>query len=248
MVTESRELWQLLGQKPEKEGTFQKTSRKQPPAGRGYEQRNFHGEGPAVASFSARGLNGEGEDVPGLRGSLREGTGQGAQASGPSGISAGTPGQAGLGQGEVLTVGSPSPSPLGNGPGRLEPPSWNPASTLAPEEDARPRSRAASARGLCTVSECGPACPDSRLGSNSCQQTSVKCLRMRSAWGHVGRRDSVLWQSIEYQNENTRRDKHRCPWESAGTRVRTQSRPGNAKTSACAKRAWGVGGPSIETV
>lgn len=134
MVTESRELWQLLGQKPEKEGTFQKTSRKQPPAGRGYEQRNFHGEGPAVASFSARGLNGEGEDVPGPRGSLREGTGQGAQASGPSGISSGTPGQAGLGQGEVLTVGSPSPSPLGNGPGRLEPPSWNPASTLAPQE------------------------------------------------------------------------------------------------------------------
>lgn len=200
-----------------------------------------------MASFSSRGLNGEGEDVPGPRGSLREGTGQGAQASGPSGISAGTPGQAGLGQGEVLTVGSPSPSPLGNGPGHLEPPSWNPASTLAPEEDAWPRSRAASARGLCTVSECGPACPDSRLGSNSCQQTSVKCLRMRSAWGHVGRRDSASGRASSTRTrtrdvtsiaafgslrepESERRAAPEMP-----RRLRVRNEPG-------------VGGPSIETV
>lgn len=129
--------------------------------------------------------------------------GQGAQASGLSGINAGTPGQAGLGQGEVLTAGSSSPSPPGNGPERLEAPSWSPASTLAPEEDAQPHSGAVSARGLCAVTECGLACADAQLSSNSCQRTSVKCLRMRSAWGHMGRRESILWQSIEYQNEHT---------------------------------------------
>lgn len=38
-----------------------------------------------MASFSARGLNGEGEDVPGPRGSLREGTGQGGSGLGSLG-------------------------------------------------------------------------------------------------------------------------------------------------------------------